>query len=84
MKQGKLFDIPPKPAIAVEPVLATGFCFGDKVLYKMNYNGLVDWWEGVVINEQPNIRLAVKFLDGFKTEVNVGRQQMQYLKKACH
>jgi hypothetical protein len=84
MKQLKLFDIKPqKKAITVDIVLATGFSVGDKVKYKMNYNGAVMWWDGVVIDIEPEIRLMIKFFDGFKIDVTVRRQQMQWLKKAC-
>ena len=84
MKQMKLFDIKPqKPAITVDTLLATGFSIGEKVLYKMNYNGALMWWDGVVIDTEPEIRLMMKFFDGFKINVTVRRQQMQYLKKVC-
>lgn len=84
MKQLKLFNIKPKkPAITVDTVLATGFYIGEPVKYKMNYNGAVMWWDGVVIDNEPDIRLMMKFCDGFKIDVTVRRQQMKYLKKAC-
>ena len=82
MKQGTLFELPPATAIAVEPVLATGFSFGDKVQYLMNYNGVKQWWDGFVIEDKPELRLMVKFLDNFKYEVTVRKEQMQYLRKA--
>jgi len=53
---------------------------GDKVKYKMNYNGWVRHWDAMVVDTEP-LTLRIKFPDGFVHNAELDETQWKFISK---
>lgn len=54
---------------------------GERVKYKMNYNGIVDDYDAVVVDNIDCVRIFVYLPDGVKHDTTLIKEQLKYITK---
>lgn len=68
-------DLEPIPEDANRLLVA-----GDKVKYKMNYNGWLRHWDAIVVDTEP-LTLRIKFPDGYVHNAEPDETQWKFISK---